>query len=121
MRLLRKAAAVLAVAGIVLTGAAPVSAMTFFYGETPIDLRMDALQEIIEEVRENYKDETKLDDIFIGICQGLFSSLGDPWSAYVTVDKTDLDAKSQQIDELTAKVKEIESNKNDRSDLGYIG
>ncbi|MBQ2083622.1 MAG: PDZ domain-containing protein, partial [Firmicutes bacterium] len=89
MRLLRKAAAVLAAAGIVLTGAVPVSAMTFFYGETPIDLRMDALQEIIEEVRENYKDETKLDDIFIGIYQGLFSSLGDPWSAYVTVDKTD--------------------------------
>ncbi len=89
MRLLRKAAALLAAAGIVLTGAAPVSAMTFFYGETPIDLRMDALQEIIEEVRENYKDETKLDDIFIGIYQGLFSSLGDPWSAYVTVDKTD--------------------------------
>ena len=89
MRLLRKAAAVLAAAGIVLIGAAPVSAMTFFYGETPIDLRMDALQEIIVEVRENYKDETKLDDIFIGIYQGLFSSLGDPWSAYVTVDKTD--------------------------------
>ena len=39
----------------------------------------------------------------------------------VTVDKTDLDAKSQQIDELTASVKEIESNKNDRNDLGYIG
>ena len=39
----------------------------------------------------------------------------------VTVDKTDLDAKSQQIDELTARVKEIESNKNDRSNLGYIG
>ncbi len=39
----------------------------------------------------------------------------------VTVDKTDLDAKSQQIDELTAKVKEIETGQNTNSDLGYIG
>ena len=39
----------------------------------------------------------------------------------VTVDKSDLDAKSQQIDELTAKVKEIETGQNTNSDLGYIG
>ena len=39
----------------------------------------------------------------------------------ITIDKSDLDAKSQQIDELTAKVKEIETNQIDRSDLGYIG
>lgn len=39
----------------------------------------------------------------------------------VTVDKSDLDIKSQQIDELTAKVKEIETTQTDRNDLGYIG
>lgn len=39
----------------------------------------------------------------------------------VTTDKSDLDVKSQQIDELTAKVKEIESSQNTPSDLGYIG
>ena len=66
-----------------LGSAAPARAMTFFYGETPIDLRMSALQEMIEEVRENYKDETEMDDIFLGIYQGLFSGLGDPWSEFV--------------------------------------
>lgn len=39
----------------------------------------------------------------------------------VTVDKEDLQIKSQQIDELTAKMKEIESAPQDRQDLGYIG
>ena len=39
----------------------------------------------------------------------------------VTVDKSDLDIKSQQIDELTAKVKEIETGQNSPNDLGYIG
>lgn len=39
----------------------------------------------------------------------------------VSVDKSDLDIKSQQIDELTAKVKEIETTQTDRNDLGYIG
>ena len=73
-----------AAAGILLFSAVPSHAMTFFYGDTPIDLRMDALQEMIEEVRENYKDETDLDDIFVGIYKGLFSALDDPWSAYVT-------------------------------------
>ena len=84
MRLFRKLAALAAAAGIVIGTAAPVRAMTFFYGETPIDLRMDALQEMIEEVRENYKDETAMDDIFLGIYKGLFSSLGDPWTEFVT-------------------------------------
>ena len=39
----------------------------------------------------------------------------------ITVDKTELEQRSQQIDELTAKVKEIESAPQDRQDLGYIG
>ena len=84
MRLFRKLAAFAAVAGIAIGTASPVSAMTFFYGETPIDLRMDALQEMIEEVRENYKDDTTMDEIFLGIYKGLFSGLGDPWTEFVT-------------------------------------
>ncbi len=84
MRLFRKLAAFAAAAGIVIGTAAPVRAMTFFYGETPIDLRMDALQEMIEEVRENYKDDTTMDEIFLGIYKGLFSGLGDPWTEFVT-------------------------------------
>ena len=39
----------------------------------------------------------------------------------ITIDKTDLDIKSQQIDELTAKVKEMETGPKDNNDLGYIG
>ena len=39
----------------------------------------------------------------------------------VSVDKSDLDIKSQQIDELTAKVKEIETGQKGNDDLGYIG
>lgn len=39
----------------------------------------------------------------------------------ITLDKSDLDAKSHQIDELTAKVREIETEKNSPKDLGYIG
>ena len=39
----------------------------------------------------------------------------------VTVDKSDLDIKSQQIDELTAKVKEMETGQKGNDDLGYIG
>ena len=89
MKALRKLAALVAAAGIVLCSAAPAHAMTFFYGNTPIELRMNALEEMIEEIREVYKDETELDAIFYGIYQGLFSSLGDPWSEYVVVDKTD--------------------------------
>ncbi len=84
MRALRRLAALAVSAGIVLGCAVPAHAMTFFYGNTPIELRMDALQEMIEEIRANYKDETELDDIFAGIYKGLFSSLGDPWSAYIT-------------------------------------
>ena len=84
MRLFRKLAAFAAAAGIVIGTAVPASAMTFFYGETPIDLRMDALQEMIEEVRENYKDDTTMDEIFLGIYKGLFSGLGDPWTEFVT-------------------------------------
>ncbi len=51
----------------------------------------------------------------VAMLQVLESILG------VTVDKTDLDLKSQQIDELTAKVKEIETGQNSPQDLGYIG
>ena len=51
----------------------------------------------------------------VAMLQVLESILG------VTVDKTDLDLKSQQIDELTAKVKEIETGQNGPQDLGYIG
>jgi carboxyl-terminal processing protease len=89
MKLLKRFAAIAAVAAVALGSAAPVSAMTFLYGDTPIDLRMDALQEMIEEIRENYKDETDLDEMFTGIYKGLFSSLGDPWSAYITPESTD--------------------------------
>ena len=39
----------------------------------------------------------------------------------ITLDKSDLDIKSQQIDELTAKVKEMETGPKDNNDLGYIG
>ena len=39
----------------------------------------------------------------------------------ITVDKSDLDVKSQQIDELTAKVKEMETGQKGNDDLGYIG
>ena len=86
-RVLPKAVAALAAAAVMLTAPAPVRAMTFFYGDTPIDLRMDALQEMIEEVRENYKDETEMDDIFEGIYKGLFSGLGDPWTEFVTPEE----------------------------------
>ena len=51
----------------------------------------------------------------VAMLQVLESILG------ITVDKSDLDVKSQQIDELTAKVKEIETTQNNREDLGYIG
>ncbi len=37
------------------------------------------------------------------------------------LDKSELDAKCQQIDELTAKVKEMEDNQQKPGDLGYIG
>lgn len=37
------------------------------------------------------------------------------------LDKTELETKSQQIDELTAKVKEIETTQQPKQDLGYIG
>ncbi|MCQ2056560.1 MAG: proteasome assembly chaperone family protein [archaeon] len=39
----------------------------------------------------------------------------------VSTDKKDLEAKSQQIDELTAKVREIEGAQSAPSDLRYIG
>ena len=87
MKRFRKLIALAAAAAIVSSAAAPVSAMTFFYGETPIDIRMNALQEMIEEVRESYKDETEMDDIFLGIYKGLFSSLGDPWTEFVTPEE----------------------------------
>ena len=89
MKILKKLAAFAAAAGILLASAGPASAMTFFYGDTPLEYRMDALQEMIEEIRENYKDETDLDQIFIGIYKGLFSSLGDPWSAYYQANDSD--------------------------------
>ena len=86
-RILTGAAGLLAATAVVLASAVPAHAMTFFYGETPIDLRMSALQEMIEEVRENYKDDTELDEIFLGIYKGLFSSLGDPWTEFVTPEE----------------------------------
>lgn len=85
--ILSKIAALVAAAAIVLGSAAPASAMTFFYGDTPIEMRMDALEEMIEEIRENYKDETDLDEIFFGIYRGLFSGLGDPWSEFLTLEE----------------------------------
>lgn len=39
----------------------------------------------------------------------------------VEYDKSELEAKSQQIDELTAKVKEMEAGQKPPQDLGYIG
>ncbi len=89
MKLFRKVTALAAAAAIVLGSAGSASAMTFYYGDTPLDIRMDALQEMIEEIRENYKDETVMDDIFVGIYKGMFSGLGDPWTEYVTPDKRD--------------------------------
>ena len=86
-RILTRAAGLLAAAAIVLASAVPVQAMTFFYGETPIELRMNALQEMIEEVRENYKDEAEMDEIFLGIYKGLFSGLGDPWTEFVVPEE----------------------------------
>lgn len=89
MKFFRRLTAAAAAAGLFLSCAAPASAMSFFYGKTPLEYRMGALEEMIEEIRENYKDETELDDIFVGIYKGLFSSLGDPWSGYYTPDKND--------------------------------
>lgn len=51
----------------------------------------------------------------IAMLQVLESILG------VTVDKKELDIKSQQIDELTTKVKEYEVSQQNPTDLGYIG
>ena len=100
MKFLRKLAVWTVAAGLVLGSAGPASAMTFLYGRTPIDLRMDALQEMIEEIRANYKDETTLDQIFIGIYKGLFSGLGDPWSSYVTpLTEDDLYFVTQNVEE----------------------
>ncbi|MBP5751047.1 MAG: hypothetical protein J6X24_09685 [Firmicutes bacterium] len=87
MKRFRRLIALAAAAGIAAGTAAPVRAMTFFYGETPIELRMNALQEMIEEVRENYKDDTEMDEIFLGIYKGLFSGLGDPWTEFVTPEE----------------------------------
>ena len=79
----KRSAALLAAGCIVLSSAAPAHAMGFFYENTPLDFRIDALEEMIEEIRENYKDETDLDSIFLGIYQGVFDGLGDPWSEFV--------------------------------------
>ena len=87
MKRFRRLITLAAAAGIAAGTAAPVRAMTFFYGETPIELRMNALQEMIEEVRENYKDDTEMDEIFLGIYKGLFSGLGDPWTEFVTPEE----------------------------------
>ena len=84
-----KGLALLAAAAVSLACAVPVHAMTFFFGDTPMNLRMDALEEMIEEVRENYKDETEMDDIFLGIYQGLFSGLGDPWSEFIVPEEAE--------------------------------
>lgn len=51
----------------------------------------------------------------IAVLQVLESILG------VTVDRSELDLKSQQIDELTAKVKEIGTGPQTGTDLGYFG
>ena len=51
----------------------------------------------------------------VSMLQVLESILG------ISIDKSDLDIKSQQIDELTAKVKEMETGPKDNNDLGYIG
>ena len=89
MKILRRFAVLALALCLALGAAVPAHAMTFFYGNTPIDLRMDALEEMIEEIRENYKDDVDLDTLFIGIYKGLFSGLGDPWTVFVTPSKTD--------------------------------
>ena len=64
MKFFRRLTAAAAAAGLFFSCAASASAMSFFYGKTPLEYRMGALEEMIEEIRENYKDETELDDIF---------------------------------------------------------
>ena len=39
----------------------------------------------------------------------------------IDLDKTELEQKCQQIDDLTAKMKEMESDQTNTRDLGYIG
>lgn len=72
---------------------------SFFYGETPLKYRISGLQELIEEIRENYKDETDLDTMFNGIFKGLFDSLGDRWSKYVTPMEDGLNLVTTDLDE----------------------
>ncbi|MCR4804970.1 MAG: PDZ domain-containing protein [Clostridia bacterium] len=74
-------------AAVWLGSAGFASAATFLYGSTPLEMRMDALEELIGELRETYKDETDLDSLFDGMYAGLLESLGDPWSVYVVPGK----------------------------------
>ncbi len=61
---------------------------TFYYGETPLKYRADALEELILEIQESYKDEISLDTLFTGVYEGLFQSLNDPWSVYYPSNET---------------------------------
>ena len=61
---------------------------TFYYGQTPLKYRVDALEELVLEIQGMYKDEVSLDTLFSGVYQGLFESLDDPWSVYYPSQET---------------------------------
>ena len=81
--ILRRLVCLLLAAGLGFLTTAPASAAAFLYGATPLENRMDALEELIAELQETYKDEVDLDTLFDGMYAGLLDSLNDPWSAYI--------------------------------------
>lgn len=95
----RKLTAGLLSLAIAASSAVPCFGASFFYGETPLKYRIGGLQELIEEIRENYKDETDLDTMFNGIYKGLFDSLGDRWSKYVTPMEDGLNLVTTDLEE----------------------
>ena len=86
MRFGKRMAALLLTLSILFAAVVPSSAASFFYGDSPMDLRMGGLQEFILEVQEYYKDEVSLDTLFNGIYKGMFEALEDPWSVYFSYE-----------------------------------
>ena len=61
---------------------APAYAALFYNEGTPVPYQLDAVEDLMVELKTYYKDDISYDQMIQGIYKGLFESLGDQWSEY---------------------------------------
>lgn len=61
---------------------------TYVYAAQDSESKLDELDGVLKYIVKNYKDKVEYSDLVNAAYDGVFSSLGDPYSAYYVNDKT---------------------------------